>query len=130
MRMSVAIGDVQLDVHKRAAEKKPAPRPAPAPTPAIETQLTTDGRAGARTPDRTLDLRGERVDDAIAQIDRFLDEGMQMSRDVVFIVHGHGTGVLRSAVRDHVKKHPAVSKARAGEVSEGGDGVTVVFLKD
>jgi DNA mismatch repair protein MutS2 len=118
-----------LDVHKAsAASAKPKPAPVVTVTPASDGPAPD--RAGARTPDRTLDLRGARVDDALAQVDRFLDESMTLNRDVVFVVHGHGTGALRSAIRDHVRKHPAVAKSRAGEPNEGGDGVTVVFLKD
>jgi DNA mismatch repair protein MutS2 len=88
-----------------------------------------DARAGARTPERTLDVRGQRVDEAVAELDRFLDDSMSMDRDIVFVVHGHGTGALRSALREHVKRHPAVQSSRAGEPNEGGDGVTVVFLR-
>ena len=64
------------------------------------------------------------------KIDRFLDESVTLSRDIVFIVHGHGTGALRSAIRAHVQRHPALAKSRAGEPNEGGDGVTVLFLRD
>jgi DNA mismatch repair protein MutS2 len=50
-------------------------------------------------------------------------------RDAVFIVHGHGTGALRSAIRTHLGHHHGIEKYRAGEQAEGGDGVTVAFLK-
>ncbi|HEU5058623.1 MAG TPA: Smr/MutS family protein, partial [Kofleriaceae bacterium] len=88
----------------------------------------SEGRALTRTPDATLDLRGERVDDGLAALDRFLDESMRESREVVFIIHGHGTGALRSAVRDAVRLHPSVVELRPGEPNEGGDGVTVCWL--
>jgi DNA mismatch repair protein MutS2 len=123
-----------LDVHKRAAatsDKKPAKPTAVVAAPAaVELAASADQRAGARTPERTLDLRGERVDEALAKIDRFLDESVTLNRDIVFIVHGHGTGALRSAIREHVKRNPSIAKSRAGEPNEGGDGVTVLFLKD
>ena len=51
------------------------------------------------------------------------------ARDTAFIVHGHGTGALRAAVRTHLTNHKAVDRFRAGEQNEGGDGVTVVFLR-
>ncbi len=50
-------------------------------------------------------------------------------RDTVFVIHGHGTGALRTAVRQHLQSHKAIDTLRAGEQSEGGDGVTVAFLK-
>ena len=88
----------------------------------------SEGRALTRTPDATLDLRGERVDDALSALDRFLDESMRDSRDVIFIIHGHGTGALRNAVRDAVRLHPSIVEFRPGEPNEGGDGVTVAWL--
>ncbi|MBE7447882.1 MAG: Smr/MutS family protein [Kofleriaceae bacterium] len=89
-----------------------------------------DGRATARTPATTLDVRGQRVDEAQAAVDRWLDEQLLLGHDAVCIVHGHGTGVLRAALREHLAAHPAARRARAGEPSEGGDGVTVVLLRD
>ena len=88
----------------------------------------SEGRALIHTPDATLDLRGERVDDGLATLDRFLDESMRESRDVVFIIHGHGTGAMRNAVRDAVRLHPSIVEFRPGEPGEGGDGVTVAWL--
>jgi DNA mismatch repair protein MutS2 len=45
------------------------------------------------------------------------------------VIHGHGTGALRNAVRQHLKAHRAIETFRAGEQNEGGDGVTVAFLR-
>jgi DNA mismatch repair protein MutS2 len=135
MHMQVAVADVLLDVHRQAGararreEPRGRPRREPPGEPAAPAAPPHD-RAGARTPDRTLDVRGERADDAVAQLDRFLDESLTAARDVVFVVHGHGTGALRAAVRAHVQGHPAVTRWRAGEASEGGDGVTVLFLDE
>ena len=64
-----------------------------------------------------------------AQVDRFLDESLMASRDTIFIIHGHGTGALRTAVRSHLAGHGSIQNFRAGEPNEGGDGVTVAFLK-
>lgn len=85
-------------------------------------------RAGLRTRDATLDVRGDRVDDALAAVDRFVDQSLMASRDAVFVIHGHGTGALRNAVRAHLAAHAAVTEMRPGEPSEGGDGVTVAWL--
>jgi DNA mismatch repair protein MutS2 len=87
-----------------------------------------EGRAPARTRDTTLDLRGERVDAALAALERYIDESLLVVRDVVFVIHGHGTGALRNAVREHVQQHAAVEKWRAGKPTEGGDGITVLWL--
>lgn len=87
-----------------------------------------DGRASARTPERTLDVRGMRVDEAVSAVDAFIDESLLAERDAGFIIHGHGTGALKQAIRTHLKSHKAISKTRAGEANEGGDGVTVMLL--
>jgi len=132
MRSSVPVEDVLLDIHRTArAAQKPARVEAAAPPPsAAADPVPGSDKAGARTIDTTVDVRGLRGDEAVVNVDRFLDESMIASRDIVFVIHGHGTGALRSAVRAHVQKHPAVSRWRAGEPNEGGDGVTVLFLKD
>ena len=83
----------------------------------------------ARDIDSTIDVRGQRADEAVAAVDRFLDESLVASRDVAFVVHGHGTGALRLAIRNFLTGHPAISTFRPGEAGEGGDGVTVAFLK-
>jgi DNA mismatch repair protein MutS2 len=87
------------------------------------------GRATARTIDSTIDVRGQRADEAVGNVDRFLDESLLANRDTAFIVHGHGTGALRTAVRAHLKGHRVIETFRAGEPNEGGDGVTVAFLR-
>ena len=132
-----------MDRHRRARAQRPdsrgpdsgperenAPDTVPeAPTLAMMDGQPAGGRTTARTVDVTLDVRGQRVDDAVAQVDRFVDEGLLAGRDALFIVHGHGTGALRSAIRTHLGGHKAIDTFRPGEQNEGGDGVTVAFLK-
>ncbi|HSK01223.1 MAG TPA: Smr/MutS family protein, partial [Kofleriaceae bacterium] len=96
---------------------------------ALVDGVPAGGRATGRTLDTTLDVRGNRVDEAIDQVDRFLDESLLSEREAIFVIHGHGTGALRAAIRTHLQGHRAVEKFRPGEQGEGGDGVTVAFLK-
>ena len=146
MRTTVPIADVRLDDAPapnradrrgaaRAAQAASAPkrRQAAASRPAAPS---SDGAgeggegdlAPARTPDATLDLRGERVDDGLVRLERFLDDCVVEEREVVFIIHGHGTGAMKAAVRQQLGAHPAVARTRAGTLREGGDGVTVVWI--
>ncbi|MCL2724982.1 MAG: Smr/MutS family protein [Polyangiaceae bacterium] len=81
-----------------------------------------------QTSDNTCDLRGLRTDDALSLAITFLDRSMSESRSVCFLVHGHGTGALREAVRRELSSSPYVRYFRAGTSSEGGDGVTIVWL--
>jgi len=130
LRTTVAVEDLRRDETPKAqpaARRRPA-APAPAapapPPPSDEEEL-----APARTGDATCDVRGQRVDEALAEVDRFLDDSLLAYREVVFIIHGYGTGALRDAIRDHLDMHAAVSKWRSGQEKEGGDGVTVVWLE-
>jgi DNA mismatch repair protein MutS2 len=76
-----------------------------------------------------LDIRGLTVDDAIPKIDKYLDDAVINSFPRVHIIHGKGTGALRTGVRDYLRHHPHVASFRYGTYHEGGDGVSVVELK-
>ena len=77
----------------------------------------------------TLDLRGERVEEALDDLENYLDKASLANLSPVYIIHGHGTGALKSAVRDFLTSSPYVAKFRVGEDTEGGDGVSVVDIK-
>lgn len=76
----------------------------------------------------TLDLRGFRVEEALDELEAYLDKASMVNLTPVFIIHGHGTGALKSCVRDFLSTSPYVAKYRAGENVEGGDGVSVVDI--
>ena len=76
-----------------------------------------------------LDLRGLLVEEALDKVDKYLDDAYLSSLAQVRIIHGKGTGALRSAVRDQLKHHRHVKTHYFGSFHEGGDGVTVVELK-
>ena len=77
----------------------------------------------------TLDLRGERVEEALDELEAYLDKASLANLTPVYIIHGHGTGALKSAVREFVSSSPYVAKYRVGEDAEGGDGVCVIDIK-
>ena len=76
-----------------------------------------------------LDLRGHRVEDALDELEAYLDEASLANLTPVYIIHGHGTGALKSAVRNFISTSPYVAKYRVGEEAEGGDGVSVIDIK-
>jgi len=82
----------------------------------------------ARTVASSLDLRGARVEEALAALDRYLDDAALAGLDQVVVVHGLGTGALRDAVRERAAANPLVASTRPGERGEGGDGATIVRL--
>lgn len=77
----------------------------------------------------TLDLRGERVEDALDKLEMYLDKASLANLSPVYVIHGHGTGALKSAVREFLSTSPYVAKYRVGEDTEGGDGVSVIDIK-
>ena len=70
-----------------------------------------------------------RADDALAELETFLDQGLRKGEEAALIIHGHGTGALKQAIRDHLAASPYIRMFRPGESHEGGDGVTVVSLR-
>lgn len=86
-------------------------------------------RQAIRTEETTLDVRGSTVDEALTATDSFLDRGLKEDWPAIFILHGHGTGALRSAVRDYLRESRYVESFRPGEREEGGDGITVAWLR-
>lgn len=75
------------------------------------------------------DVRGMRADDALSELQSFLDQGMRRGEEAALIIHGHGTGALKQAIRDHLAASPYIRMFRPGENHEGGDGVTVIALR-
>ena len=76
-----------------------------------------------------VDLRGMMTDEAILVLDRFLDSAVMGRLDTVTVIHGKGTGAVRKAVREHLKRSKYVKSFRPGRFGEGEDGVTVVELR-
>ncbi|MBQ6425482.1 MAG: endonuclease MutS2 [Clostridia bacterium] len=76
-----------------------------------------------------LDLRGKTVDEAIVEIDRFIDDAEMAGIGQISLIHGKGTGALRAGVQTYLKSHPRVKTYRIGAYGEGDAGVTVVTLK-
>ena len=81
-----------------------------------------------QTSDNSSDLRGMRTDDALSMAVSFLDRALNENVRVVFLIHGHGTGALKEAIRRELKSSPYVRYFRAGTTGEGGDGVTIAWL--
>ena len=76
-----------------------------------------------------LDLRGQTVDEAIGNLQLFIDKCVLNGMNEVRIIHGKGTGALRAAVAEELKTHPNISEFRLGKYGEGEDGVTIAKLK-
>ena len=82
-----------------------------------------------RDVEMECDVRGMNLEEALMAVDIFLDGAILNKLSQVFIIHGKGTGILRSGIQQHLRKHAAVKSFRLGKYGEGEDGVTVVTLK-
>ena len=115
----VQVGPARTWVPLNRLELRGAPEPEP------ERSHTT-----YETPsvEPRIDLRGAVVEEALTELDRYLDAASLSNLPQTRIVHGKGTGALRRAVREFLSNHPLVKSYRAGEPREGGQGVTIVKL--
>ena len=121
MKMTVSLADVEsLDGQKAEVPVKPKPAPALAPTVAAPP-------ANVRTSKNTIDIRGSRVADAEAEVDRAISQALSFG--TLWIIHGKGTGRLRQGIHDFLAQHPLVDRFELADQAEGGAGVTVAYLK-
>lgn len=102
---------VGISKPKRVAMPEPAGGAAPLPHVGLE-----------------LDIRGANIEEMLPRLEKYLDDAYLGMMPWVRIIHGKGTGVLRTAVRKELSKHPLVKSFREGEAGEGGEGVTVAYL--
>ena len=105
------------------AESASRPR-APVTTSGWGAELHEEDGASDR-----LNIIGLRVAEGLAEVDRFIDRAGLSGLSVVTVIHGLGTGALKTAVTDFLKNHPLIASIRPGEPAEGGAGVTVAELK-
>lgn len=103
-------------------------------TPAAEqrrasVELRRPASDASVEPPRELHLIGKRVEPALEELEVYLDQALLAGEQEVRVVHGHGTGRLRDAVREHLRRHAAVASSRPGADNEGGNGATVVSLR-
>ncbi|NOX62019.1 MAG: endonuclease MutS2 [Chloroflexi bacterium] len=110
-RARVPLHDVELRARASAPAEPATSAPTAHPSPGME-----------------LDLRGMRVEEALAALDEYLDAAYLADLPWVRIIHGKGTGALRQVVREALRNHPIIARFRSGEQGEGGDGVTVAYF--
>ena len=113
---------------RRPPKAQPAPRMATSKAEKLAKAERARGGPVNEGPPETIDLRGQRVDEALAELTRRLDRLFAEGALRAVVIHGHGTGALKQAVRDYLASAPYASSIRPGDRHEGGDGVTVVEM--
>ncbi|MFL6291636.1 MAG: Smr/MutS family protein, partial [Thermoanaerobaculia bacterium] len=105
-------------VKKGPTKLKPVPR---------DAKVRDLDEAASIAPE--INLIGQRVEPALEELDSYIDRALVAARKEIRVVHGHGSGRLRQAVREHLRSHRGVTSIRSGAPNEGGDGATVVTLR-
>ncbi|MCC3356493.1 endonuclease MutS2 [Bacillus sp. REN16] len=118
----VQIGILKMKVKEKDLEYVSSPKP-------VETKPLATVRGRDYHVSLELDLRGERYENALSRVEKYIDDALLAGYPRVSIIHGKGTGALRQGVQEYLKNHRAVKSTRFGEAGEGGTGVTVVELK-
>jgi DNA mismatch repair protein MutS2 len=114
LRARVPLSELQPDEGSSHANLEPLPKISNIDTPATLPEI---------------DLRGLRVDEALAAVDKFLDDALLAGWNEVRLIHGKGTGALRQSISNFLKKHPQTHRFHEAAMGEGDYGVTIVELK-
>ncbi len=119
IKTKVHISDLYLDTTKPKQPQKQ-----------YRTQVSKVTRnENGRDSNTEINLLGMTVDDAILEVDRFIDNAVMRKINTIYIIHGKGTGALRAGIHKFLKRHPHVAYFRLGTYGEGESGVTVVEIK-
>ena len=118
LKATVNIKDIMLidDVKKQ----KPSPK---------QRNYSSMYQTKAMNMSTTINVRGQNLDDAVMNVDKYLDDAFMAGLKEVTVIHGRGEGILRTGLQQMMKRHKHVKAFRKGAYNEGGDGVTIVQLK-
>jgi DNA mismatch repair protein MutS2 len=133
-KLVVAVGAMRatVDVSEVTPLAKSGSAPPPARPARVKARPAASPGAGlslSRVDSNTCDLRGVRVDEALDRVDAFIDRLLSAGEPAGFVLHGHGTGALKSAVREHLRSAPHVARSEPAEPADGGDAFTVLWLR-
>ncbi len=118
LKATVNIKDIMLidEVRKQKASPK-------------QRNYSSMYQAKAMNMSTTINVRGQNLDDAVMNVDKYLDDAFMAGLKEVTVIHGRGEGILRTGLQQMMKRHKHVKAFRKGAYNEGGDGVTIVQLK-
>lgn len=120
---------VQIGIMKMTLPFKSLQRAKKDPKTTVTKQTRKIIKSKSGNIKREVDLRGLNLEEAIMEVEKYLDDAYVAGLENVTIIHGIGTGVLKSGLQDILKKNKHVKSQRSGEYGEGGAGVTIVTLR-
>ena len=127
-RIPIRMGNLKLRVPISELAQLPNANPAVRETPKpVRSEAASS--LPPRTVDVEIDVRGARVDEALDVLAQRMDRATLEGRDGVFIIHGHGSGALKRAIRKHLSRSPYVESWDPASPEDGGDGITIVRLR-
>ncbi len=118
----VQIGILKMKVEEKNLEYIKTPK-------AVETKPIATIKGKDFHVSLELDLRGERYENALSRVEKYIDDALLAAYPRVSIIHGKGTGALRQGVQEYLRNHRSVKSIRFGDHGEGGTGVTIVEFK-
>jgi DNA mismatch repair protein MutS2 len=117
-------------VRARVSDLRVATKPGGAAPPAGRVNVNVQLQPRGENSSSEINLLGCTVEEALARMDRFLDNLLLADFRSVRVIHGYGTGQLRRAIIQYLRAHPLVSNYQEAPPEQGGGGVTLVELKD
>jgi DNA mismatch repair protein MutS2 len=124
IRTRIPLKDLHICIANKKDKSSSLARPNRSSAEAIVEQTDI-----IRTEENTVDVRGMTVDEATNATEKFLDRALLNNNGSIFIIHGHGTGALRNALREFLQDSSYVERSRPGKREDGGDGITVAWLR-
>lgn len=121
IKMRVSLDNLML-IENGKAKEQPKHR-------TIKQRNSNTVASGSRDAKSEIDLRGMNTDEAIMELDRYIDNSLLAGFGTIYIIHGKGTGVLRKNIQEYLKTHRSIKEFRNGLYGEGELGVTVATLK-
>ena len=139
MRVSVPPSTLMLLGSEKEPPKQPAVKPVSTPLPRSAENLSVSAKDGDAPPSFNMEktvgitpqltLLGQRAEEAVQNVEKYLDDAYAAGLSRARLVHGKGTGALRRAVQEYVSGHPLVAEYATASPEEGGAGATVVTLR-
>ncbi|MBF0980908.1 MAG: Smr/MutS family protein, partial [Clostridiales bacterium] len=126
--ISVQVGNLKVNVAlknimllSQGTKKQPEKLP--------KTKYASLYKDKARNVSLSINVRGKMLEEALAEVDKYIDDAFMAKLEKVTIIHGRGEGILRRGIQEMLSKNKHIKEFRDGHFNEGGNGVTVVSLK-